>query len=127
MNMPLLYNALAGALDTAFEVPDITPATMIFIGVLIVLFAFFVFLFFSWHTAVFYVGDVEYSKVSAPFMKEIPLPVPEAEEGKRFVGWYKDNELFEEYAKANYTMKLFDVTFYAKFETVPTEEENGYV
>ena len=129
MNLPLLYSARAtvsmGDIDKIFELPDITPATMIFIGVLVVLFAFFVFLFFSWHTAVFYIGEKEYSKVSAPFMKDIPLPIPEAEEGMRFVGWYKDNELTEEYLKDHYTVKLFDVSFYAKFETLSSEEEPG--
>ena len=123
MNMSHIYAALGAAID----VPDITPATMIFIGVLILLFAFFVFLFFSWHTAVFYIGDKEYSRVAAPFMKDLPLPIPELEEGMRFVGWYKDSELLEEYEKESYTMKLFDVTFYAKIEPLPEEgKENGY-
>ena len=96
--------------------PDITPATMIFIGVLAVLFFFFVFLFFSWHSAVFYIGDEEYTRVSAPFMKEITLPMLEAKDGRRFVGWYRDTELHEPYTKETYVIKLFTASFYAKFE-----------
>ena len=99
-----------------FTIPEMTPATMIFIGVLAALFFFFVFLFFSWHSAVFYIGDEEYTRVSAPFMKEITLPVPEAREGRRFIGWYKDAELHEPYTKETYLVKLFTASFYAKFE-----------
>lgn len=99
-----------------FTVPEMTPATMIFIAVLAVLFFFFIFLFFSWHSAVFYIGDTEYTRVSAPFMKEIPLPVPEAKDGHRFLGWYKDAEFHEPYTKETYLIKLFNASFYAKFE-----------
>ena len=100
-----------------FTVPEMTPATMIFIGVLGVLFFFFVFLFFSWHSAVFYVGEEEYTRVSAPFMKEIVLPIPEAKDGRRFLGWCKDAELHEPYTKETYLVKLFNASFYAKFES----------
>jgi len=99
-----------------FTLPEMTPATMIFIAVLGVLFFFFVFLFFSWHSAVFYIGNEEYTRVSAPFMKEITLPVLDAKDGRRFIGWYRDTELREPYTKETYMIKLFTASFYAKFE-----------
>ena len=99
-----------------FTIPEMTPATMIFIAVLGILFFFFVFLFFSWHSAVFYIGNEEYTRVSAPFMKEITLPVLDSKDGRRFLGWYKDAELREPYTKETYMIKLFAASFYAKFE-----------
>ena len=98
-----------------FELPHISTGTVIFVLCLALLFAFLIFLFFSRHTACFYVDGILYKRFSATFMTEIVFPVPEDKPGMRFVGWYFDTEL-EEPAELPCHIHLFNVKFYAKFE-----------
>lgn len=99
-----------------FELPPVTIELWIFWFVLLFLFAFLVFLFFSWHTAYFYVDDKVYTTVSAPFSQTLEMPIPE-KEGHVFVAWCRDTEL-EEPIETAYVMRLFNVNFYAKFAPV---------
>lgn len=118
--MPLLASANANyPAEDFFELPPMTVELWIFWFVLLFLFAFLVFLFFSWHTAYFYVDGKVYTTVSAPFSQAIEMPVPE-KEGHVFVAWCRDTELEEPIATA-YVMRLFNVNFYAKF--VPLGED----
>ena len=95
--------------------PILAAGTVIFVLCLALLFAFLIFLFFSRHTACFYVDGILYKRFSATFMTEIVFPVPEDKPGMRFVGWYFDTEL-EEPAELPCHIHLFNVKFYAKFE-----------
>ena len=118
----MLFFALAegNPAEDFFEIPKITPEFLIFWLLLFFIFAFLVFLFFSWHTAFFYVDGKVYTTVSAPFSQPLEMPTP-VKEGHIFVAWCRDVELEEPLNQA-YVMRLFNVNFYAKF--VP---ENEYV
>ncbi len=99
--------------EDLFELPPMTVELWIFWFLLLFLFAFLVFLFFSWHTAYFYVDGKVYTTVSAPFSQAIEMPTPQ-KEGYTFVAWCRDTEL-EEPMETAYVMRLFNVNFYAKF------------
>ena len=111
--MLLFAFADASIADEFFALPKITTEFQIFWVALLLIFAFLVFLFFSWHTAFFYVDDKVYTTVSAPFSQQIEMPRPE-KEGYVFVAWCRDTELEEPISTA-YVMRLFNVNFYAKF------------
>ncbi len=89
------------------------------ISIVILLFTFLVFLFFSSHTAFFYVDGELFYKERQVYMTDITPPTPE-KEGYRFVEWCRDEELLEP-AEIPYNIRLFDVKFYAKFERLEAD------
>ncbi len=87
--------------------------------VVLLLFTFLVFLFFSSHTAFFYVDGELFYKERQVYMTDITPPTPN-KEGYRFVEWCRDEELLEP-AEIPYNIRLFDVKFYARFEPLDSE------
>ena len=110
-------------LGELFQTPELGTMNYVFVIIMALIFAFLVFLFFSWHMATFYVDGKVFINIAQPFMREIHPPVPK-KDGYRFLCWCWDTEL-EEPATMPYHIKLFNVTFYAKFEAIAGEEAVG--
>ncbi len=113
-------NDITKPVDEFFRWPNPDDINYWLIGVLILVFAYLVFLFFSWHTAFFYVDGELFYKEARPFMHDVLPPEP-TKEGHRFIGWCKDAECCEP-AAMPCSIRLFNAKYYAHFEPISAEE-----
>lgn len=117
-NAEQVVGELSKPVEDLFIVPNYT-----LIIVLILIFAFLVFIFFSWHTAFFYIENELFFSVTKPFSHAVEPPEAPEKEGFRFVSWCKDIELLEP-CEMPYIIRMFNVKFYAKFEPLSEESES---